>query len=353
MGILVVGLWPFHAARNDVGWLSQGNGFRFGKRGSVVSAGRFEARRSQAGSSCSLEIWLEPSYVDSGGTVLAFYWPTIRVAPFVLRQFVSGLELQRRSRDRSVPNARIYVDAVFSHLQPIFLTISSGETGTAVYVDGMLVKKSASFRFSSEDLTGQLIMGNAPSASNNWSGRVNRLVIYDRELPPAEVSQHFSDRTKSKQADLAKSEGVIASYLFNEGKGNVIHNQLDAGPNLLIPERYFVIHEQLLELPWGEFHSRWSYWVDVGVNIFGFVPLGFFFRAYFSAVRKIKRPTWRTIAFGFAISLTIEALQSFLPTRNSGMTDLMTNTFGTALGAILCAWSMKHNWLTRAGIAIA
>jgi len=269
------------------------------------------------------------------------------VAAFVLRQFVSGLELQRRSRDRSVQNARIYVDDVFSHLRPIFLTISSGEPGTAIYVDGILVKKSASFRFSGEDLTGQLIMGNAPSASNNWSGSVKRLVVYDRELSSAEVSQHFSESTKTMQAVLAKS--VSASYLFNEGKGDVIHNQADSGPNLLIPERYFVIHEQFLELPWSEFHSRWSYWVDVVVNIAGFVPLGFFFRAYFASVRKIQRPTWVTIALGFAVSLTIEVLQGFLPTRDSGMTDLFTNTSGAALGAILFAWSTKYNWLARAG----
>jgi VanZ like family/Concanavalin A-like lectin/glucanases superfamily len=354
LGILVAGLWPFHAPRNEVSWLSQGNGLLFGKHGSIVSANAFDMR-SRADSSCSLEIWVEPSRVKSSGTILAFYWPTSRVVPFALRQSLGDLKLERRSYDKSAKKARLYVDDVFSRLKPVFFTISSGETGTAIYVDGILVKKSANFRLSSQDLTGQLVIGNAPATTDSWSGQVKGLALYDRELPAVEVLQHFADWTggsaTSKQPDLVRSERVVASYLFNEGKANVAHNQVDSGPKLLIPERFFVLRKQFLERPWDEFRSDWSYWKDVGINIAGFLPLGFFFSAYFSAIGKIKRATWLTIALGFAVSLTIEVLQAFLPSRDSGMTDLITNTFGTALGAILCAWSVKHNWFARAGVA--
>jgi len=163
--------------------------------------------------------------------------------------------------------------------------------------------------------------------------------------------------TKSKQPDLAGSAGVVARYLFNESKGDVVHNQVDSATDLLIPKRYFVIHEKLLERPWTEFRSTWSYWVDVAINIAGFIPFGFFFSAYFSVIGKVRRYAWLTIALGFALSLTIEVLQAFLPMRDSGMTDLFTNTLGTALGAMLCAWALKQswtpeqNWFTPAGIS--
>src|SRR5690348_15368413 len=77
-GILVVALWPFHAPKNEVGWLSEGNGLLFGKHGTIVSAGPFKTRASQDDNSCSLEIWLVPTRVDSEGMILAFYTPASR-----------------------------------------------------------------------------------------------------------------------------------------------------------------------------------------------------------------------------------------------------------------------------------
>ena len=79
-GILMAGLWPFHAPKNDVSWLREGNGLLFGKHGTIVSASPFKTRAWQDDNSCSLEIWLEPTRVDSGGMILAFYWPANRVA---------------------------------------------------------------------------------------------------------------------------------------------------------------------------------------------------------------------------------------------------------------------------------
>ncbi len=160
------------------------------------------------------------------------------------------------------------------------------------------------------------------------------LAIYDRELTVDEVSQHFVSWTNGAGKGLATSEGVVALYRFNEQTGNIVHNQIDSATDLLIPERFFVLHEQFLERPWDEFRQDWNYWKDVGINIAGFIPLGFSFFAYFLTVRKIRRPVLVTVILGFAVSLTIEVLQSFLPTRDSGMTDLITNTLGTALGVL-------------------
>jgi VanZ like family/Concanavalin A-like lectin/glucanases superfamily len=349
-GILVAGLWPFHAPRNEVRWLSNGSGLFFGDYGSIVSAEDF---KQSASSPCSLEIWLKPVVADYSGTILAFYGPDKHAALFSVRQSLGDLVIEEPNPDRSQRRrrTRIYVDDLFSQARLIFITITSGPAGTAVYADGSLAKQSAIFRFSGQELTGRILIGNAPTTTDNWSGQVKGLAIYDRDLTPNEVSQHHENWMKNNQADLAKSPGVRALYPFNEGSGNIVHNQVNGGTDLFIPERFFVLQEQFLELPWDEFYPGWNYWKDVGINVAGFIPLGFCFFAYFSSVRMINRPVLVTILLGFVASLTIEVLQSVLPTRNSGTTDLITNTFGTALGAILCVWCVKHNWFVRSDIS--
>jgi hypothetical protein len=83
----------------------------------------------------------------------------------------------------------------------------------------------------------------------------------------------------------------------------------------------------------------------LGINVIGFVPVGFAFLAYFSFVKPVQRPALLVLLFGFLLSLTVEVSQWFLPNRDSGMADLVTNTTGTALGVMLHRWSpLRSGW---------
>ena len=253
-GILAAGLWPFHAPRNEVAWLRRENGLLLGKYGSIVSMGTFRANRSDG--PCSLEIWLEPNGADAWGTILAFYSPESRVVPFALRQSLGDLELQHTGQDQfhHAKKTRIYAD-VFSHSRQVVVTITSGESGTTVYADGVPVRKSPNPRFSRRDLTGQFVVGNSPVTTDSWSGQLRGLAIYSRELSSNDVSKHYAHFIESKQTELPKSEGVVAFYPFNEGNGNVVKNQVDSATDLLIPARFFVLHRRFLEPFWEEFYG--------------------------------------------------------------------------------------------------
>jgi len=89
-------------------------------------------------------------------------------------------------------------------------------------------------------------------------------------------------------------------------------------------------------LEWPDRLDR-SVVVDAVVNIIGFVPFGF---GTCLCVRlwtgwSISRSVLMTILVGAFVSLMIELLQVFLPTRDSSLADLVTNILGTGLGAVM------------------
>jgi VanZ family protein len=341
--ILTAGLWPFHGPWNAVSWLSEDKGLRFGRHGSVVTEGPLGVGEAKAANSCTLELWLEPARLDLAGTILAFYDSASGMVPFALRQFQHGLAFRRVTQDSGGQPTEIYVPDVFSGRAPVFVTIRSGEHGTSVSTDGKLLKRVPYFSFSSQDLSGQMVVGDAPIHAFGWLGTVKGLAIYHRELTDDEVARESDVWTKSGRPNSTSKMGLVASYPFDEGRGTLVHNQVESAANLMIPGRFMVLHKVFLQRPWDEFSNSRHYWKDVAINVVGFIPLGLVFRGYFAAILGIKRSTWLTIAFGFAVSLTIEVLQSYLPTRDSGMTDIITNTSGTALGAISCAWLLKNS----------
>lgn len=335
IAISISGLWPFHAPRNGVSWLDNGNGLHFGKYGVMLAPKAWSPHDWTEGTGCSIEIWLQPDHVDRGGTVLGFYSPENRIVTFSLHQSLDDLLLRRPAvQSQRVVRNKWYIEHVFGENKQIFVSITSNSRSTAVYVNGTLARTSPRFGFSMADLAGQFVVGNNPVVDNSWQGQLRGLAIYNRELTPTDVMQHYAAWITHSTNEI-KSENPAALYLFTEGAGNVVHNQMDSGNDLEIPQRYLVLHQQFLEPPWDEFDPSWDYCKNVLINIGGFIPLGFLFCAYFSLVWRPARPVLAAIVFGATVSLAIEVLQSFLPTRDSGMTDIITNTLGTAVGAAL------------------
>ncbi len=338
--ILTAGLWPFRAPKNEVQWLNKENGLQFGHHGIVSSINPF--RVGSRGDACSLEIWLQPGRIDASGTILAFDSSKDPKFAFAVRQFGDSLAVQRASIDGRGRIVRAWLSTarVFQKGDRVVLTITGSQKQTVVYVNGVQAKVSSRFGFVNGDLTGQLVLGNS-TIKDGWPGQVMGIAVYDFELTPSQIETHFERWTQQQVPVVRGEEAPVTLYVFDEHKGNVIHDRTGSAHDLMVPARYFVLHPTFLEPAWDQFRGRWegwiswSYWSDVCLNVAGFVPLGFFFAAYFSLVRPVPRPRVMVLVLGLTISLAIETLQYFLPTRDSSMTDVLTNTLGTVVGVAL------------------
>ena len=78
---------------------------------------------------------------------------------------------------------------------------------------------------------------------------------------------------------------------------------------------------------WNPVMNRFSI-RDVVVNIAIYVPLGMI-------AHLVLRGFWRPLLLGFSLSVAMEMIQAFDPTRDTSGLDVLTNVLGTAAGVML------------------
>jgi VanZ family protein len=335
--VLIATLWPFDFfLPNRVTWLPEANGIRFGRTGIVVNEVPLRKSGTDFGDSCSLEILLRPAGVDSVHTILSFYIPNTP-GNFRVRQYTDGLLVSHEFVDAKsrIKTANFDVDHFFKQGQLVLLTVTFGPKGTIVYKDGRQAQIFSWFTISSASLSGRMVMGTSDGYYEPWQGEVRGLSIYSQELTPRDALQDYSDWSNNGGMGIADLHGAIAHYAFMERAGRDIHNSVISGPNLEMPKMFEVPDKPFLSSPVKEFETSWDYVLHLVENIAGFLPLGLLGFVYFAGTRSHWRAILYTIIAAAILSFTIEVLQVYIPQRDSDITDIITNTLGASIGAVL------------------
>ncbi len=349
-GLLGVGLWPLNPfLKNQVTWLPGGKGAAFGEYGLAFSSGTvLPPATHNADSICSLQIQVQPQflYFKGAATILAFYTPENPLR-FTLMQYRDALLIRKnyRNEKNQLQTVEMDLDHLFLSAEPVTVTITSGSKGTLGYRNGVPAETSSRLKFSCADLSGQLVIGDSPVTYNSWPGSVLDLALYDGQLTPQQVALEYVQLNSRSAAPVAQHSGAssaVSHYTFTEGSGKVIHNSALSGADLFIPDRFRTLYSGFLIPPWEESGDKLGI-RDLAINVFGFVPFGLLSFAYFRLHHRDARAMVLTVLAGFAITATIEILQAFIPGRLSGILDIVTNTFGTYLGALLFRWQPVRN----------
>ena len=345
---LCAGLWPFAPPANDAHWVPGQNALRFARYGTALSRTVLHFPTPEP-SACTVEVFLRPRTPWTRGAPLSFYRRETGTS-FEIQQVYADLQIAL-VKGKSGPDPQsstLEIRDVF--LKPEFLlTITSNGHQTSVYVNGELLLTSASLTLSSSDLSGLVILGNAPVRNRQWTGQVRGLAVYADELRPQTVLRHSADWANGVAPLSTGTDKPVALYLFRERDGRIVHDEGSSRADLDVPARYVTVDQIRFERPASEARDA-NYKSDAAFNVYGFIPLGFVGGLFFTCFLRRGLAAMAAIAIGFAVSLTIEYGQSFLPTRYSGTTDLFTNTLGTALGVLLCygiLWLIKKIWVEQ------
>ncbi len=98
-------------------------------------------------------------------------------------------------------------------------------------------------------------------------------------------------------------------------------------------------------LPWSYlFEHMPRYWTrfDFAANVLGYIPLGALAVLALYPMLRTLPALILTLVCGLLLTVLMEAVQTYLPTRVASNLDVLTNTLGLAIGAGLGSWARRY-----------
>jgi len=313
MGLLLAGLWPFDFyPKNNVQWIVEDNGLRFDRYGIAFIKRLVFSSTEGVDLSKPFTILMKvrprDDPADSLPRILSVYEDDGREILFI-GQWKTELILRIYEDDRSNPARHRETGVNKLHRdEKRTVAICSDEKRMSIYVDGTIAIDKPGFNAPLHlEFPGpaRIALGNSPSGKNPWRGELYALSIYPKALSPEE----------------------IRSPIANELIGN----------DIVIPAVFRAPKKQVLLPPWEIEKINRSFWWDEIVNILGFIPFGMAICQWLRKDDGRQRRSTVIIAvmLGAVISLLIELLQVYLPSRDSSLTDVTNNIIGTYIGTFL------------------
>lgn len=324
---------------NNIEWLPAGEGLCFNRFAIAYTTSFFppaDAASRDAG--LTIELAFRSMELTSGnfGYLLSVYAGDDR-SQLLIGQWRHWLLIMNGAdHDGRQGVKKVQVDISGTEGHTHLLTIASGRKGTSVYLNGKLARTESSLQLFYPFQPGltRLTLGNSVYGQHPWHGLVAGLALYDVAVDPEVIRGHEAQRTVGTLAGKNRGAAPRIQYRFDVLAGELVANIAGENYPLHVPERMVILKKEFLG--WHEvLNSRkWSIVQDVGINLLGFVPLGWMLCATLSRLGGFagRRYLWLAIGLACAFSLSLEVAQAWIPSRDSSLIDLVMNTFGATVG---------------------
>jgi len=348
-GILFFGLWPkgFNFS-NDVTWIKEQPGIRFSGYGIAYTDPIKElSKEDDSGENgFSVEIALKSSsyHEDGFNFILALHNGKDSNQLLVGQWHSSIIVMNGDDYNHRRRTKRIAVKLAEVPPTTRFITITTGKDGTSIYLDGQLnrTKRDLTLKIP-ENGKSRLLLGNSVYGKHSWEGDVYGLAFYRYILTDQDVAMHFENWGKHRNFLFAMKYKPFVLYFFDEKGGKRAVDHAGEKHDLEIPSRMQILDKNVLSLTWDRLNFDSGFIRDIIMNLIGFIPLGFFLNATFvKAGGSFERHgVLTTVVFCFTVSLAIEILQAWMPSRSSDCLDLLLNTLGALLGVMIYRFLLR------------
>lgn len=328
---------------NGVTWLDGRDGIRFDRSGIVYAQGvSLPVRQSGAQTDgLTIELALKPLAENNDGhfRILLLLHGGDDAEQLIVGQWRSWLVIMNGDDyDARRRRARISVDTL-TPAEERFVTITSGNEGTAVFIDGQRAKynRDLYLRVPGDGKPIQLVLGNSIYGRHPWAGEIYGLAYDDRVRSETDTRQHFQSWTREHSFAFARRLNPAGLYVFDEGRGRRVVDHAKGQQDLTIPAQMTILTKEFLAPAFGNTEYNLSLFQDMVINITGFIPMGFLLSTLLWHMRGhafTRRLLIAMLVCG-VISLTIEIAQAWIPSRSSQMSDFILNTLGAGAGVIL------------------
>jgi len=344
--VLLITLWAGlkpkgYRFRNDATWLQRTCGIAIGPIGIAYSRDSLQwLRQNSQDSGFTIEMSVKPyKYHRDGSPYILSFWDGASPAPLVVGQWLNHLIVRVRDMDALKKYREFGARNILEEGKSELIQIVSDQSKTSVYNNGKVVCDPIDMSIiPASGLQGRFILGSSATGGSLWSGEYFGIALYQRKLSSEEIALRFIRWDSLGRTILSPVTRAAHFFRFDETKGTIAHDCIANGFDLNVPPIFHIVKKQILTGPWDDFQWNRSYILDVTINLFGFFPLGFFMSLFLfeiGGIQSRKKNLVLTVFICFIISLCIELVQVYIPTRSSQLSDLVLNSLGGLLGGVL------------------